>query len=639
MSTNKSIINLFFFIQIMWFRISPLQSQLTPNVSYLTPASNPELRIKLVDSATPVSLMEKDNQIDCYPYEEFLDPQLHVYLTSQATLYYPVKKDIPLYGLILTLESREYVCDDPWIGVNDIRMLRRALVPMKYADQKFVDRVVSKIILTNWETVNYWPGLTEGEHARSVDCNYASATYKTQLYISVERIKILTSMRWSLLQPVRMDDCIMGTNQSCSISQYSTLYFPSGSLPHGCDLTPLSRIAGVLSMTKKDPSNIHFHSEVHEFDLSLQVSTNSSEFTPECQYHNMNIYSSTEGHLVSFSSRNGSSDIDIILAMLNQRKKRHTFPQNELTNISRAIIRPPPLRLRSIDSTAFSRSKRDNNNNYPEYQRLDYLENKIAWGLSTFEYYVDQLSHVTAQELLRTRYTQCLIKNELVEMALLLHNPTMYAKLKLDDPGFVVLSEHKQHIRLLLGRALSTIRIPNNPYVWCNNSLLIDYKEHGDVWKNGWLQTRTGLIMSSDLHSSSCSIKTAPVKFTIPSYEQGLWDLFTQDFIHLPTNTIRRQELKYSVVNLPIETSELSWKFREHGSEFSADYVTADSWDSVKRLFTSRPPLTDIWLVKILKIVLLGSLILMILRILSCIYYAIPQTPGLPSVRKGTLLQ
>nr|AMK09238.1 glycoprotein [Drosophila busckii rhabdovirus] len=612
----------------------------TDTPSYLTPPGSPELRLKLITERTPVSLVELETQSDCFPYEESLNPHSHVIKSSVATVYYPMREDTPLYGLSITLESREYVCDDPWLGINTIKLLGRSRVPIAHANKEWLEKFVDKVQATSWATDRYWFGYSEGETKTEVDCNYASTTYKTQLYLVVERVRVVTSMNWKLIQPVKVDTCVVGVNASCDLSPTSRIFFSTGYLPHGCRLSVLSRIAGVLSMDRNDLSLLRFHSESSDFALTLKRENPTRPFSSECEDKGTYIYSSTEGHLVSFSSSQGVADLE---ALLEQLKPSHLRSKKEAIFINPnfpLIETHPPYRMKSLKNRVEMRVRRDHNTNYPEFQRLDYLENKLAWGLSTFEYYTDQLSVISARELLRTRYNQCLIKNSMMEIAVSLNNPTIYVRMKLDDPGFLVISKDGNIIRILAGVPISAIRIPNQPYNWCNGSLGIEYEDTDTHhWVRGWLRHGTGLILASTFSGNTCLQTRPPSTFQIPSYDQGMWDLFKENYVSLLTNQITRKEFQYTIMNLPVDSSASAWEFHEKGIEFFRNYEPEDTWENLKRLIGGASFSHLEWVPQTMKFISMIIVFLISLKVISFLWWILPSRSGRQSYSRGKLLQ
>lgn len=162
---------------------------------------------------------------------------------------------------------------------------------------------------------------------------------------------------------------------NCTLGNHNFLIYPPPEFQDECD---------VVLMSSLDESTNHLVLNSLENDLSLAVKI-SPRLNIELMCYDTTkfIYSSVSGHLVSFKYKSGFVEMSSILGYLAdykvKRPKRDTDLSNRTVYTKITILDEPP-KLNSLNRR--SRFKRSSVSNYPEYQRINYLEEKMNSGFS-----------------------------------------------------------------------------------------------------------------------------------------------------------------------------------------------------------------------------------------------------------------
>lgn len=619
-------------------------------LSLLLPSSISEsftdLRIKLIKKDTPIKSFNIPASASCPHFPSFTGVKLEKVIAVQANLYRPSFPNQIDYGFLMTAYKHQTKCSQSFWGFTDIKVTEDYPVHLTDLPQDFIHQSIHhlKSVLSDNFDGSKDMVLTSGQ--KLYNCKWwENDVLQTTYVFKAQKTPVVWGLDSNLLQPVKNETCnLFIRNQECQLSESSILIFTNTrSTRDLCRVTPMASMDGQLSyvLTPDDRYRVTFESYQTDFSTDLLFSLEWIK-KPICTQLNGNfIWDTEEGHILEFTKK-GSKNPIYLLAFQNQTKlkseeswkreimkslpsrrfRRRLITDDELISeipIAEIHITDPLTsqicpHLICNTSIVLTRFRRNTIWSYPEHQRLQLLEEHLAWGFSEINGFQNSLVDVVEMRLMQQKYRNCLLRLETIEILKRLKYKDLLAEYLLEDRSIQYLGFKDEKVYVKQGSPVPSIILPTlSTSIWCNKSLLVKYKVAPDLeeYEPGWLMNHIGLVLSFDMNSTFCSTYDAPTDFYIPTYANGSINFLNKHYVDFQYKESHLPHFKYHFLNLVPDDGMLSLLHLERSmSDQDISDEKYDLFNSLFRLYNGNQP-SNFMLGE-----LLGSLVIPILGFL-----------------------
>ncbi|AJG39119.1 glycoprotein [Sanxia Water Strider Virus 5] len=553
-----------------------------------------DLRLKFFADSTIPHVLKVPHIRSCPHYATMHPDNPDLSIPTSATIYRVVESGEPSFGYLLTAYQLTIECGRGFWGFPTSHLLHDNPTDLDLIPGNLLSAFITRTqpLVSQRKTLQ---SLIETFDQDLTECPWLSTSKKTSFVLRLKQITPVWSIDGHLLQPLNTHNCTLTTEDPCRLGK-SSLLLRASSQQASCSMTTLMDLDGVLSIHAEAST---YSLQFSALDIDFSLSIKQDHLVVLCSSTTQLIFNSEEGHIFSIATHGGRSAMFNLLSRYdnktyydykkwlevttNKRYKRSTLSSSQFKLISFPSIVSPDHENDQYNHSR--RLRRSTIFDYPEYQRLQVLEERLAWGFSELGAVTNRFHSSGVKSALVSKTQNCIQDVWIKRLLELAPNPWLIAAYFTRDSSIITAGRTSLGPIILQGSPVSKIFLPNRgEEVWCNSSIRVNFSlPDGSMEQQGWLESGYGRLFPL---TRPCGKSQPLLEFYIPSYEKGDYELMSRSYPDMAISEPEEKMFRFSFVDFTPDSGLHRLHYLERIQSYAGEDTESNKdWTSYARMF------------------------------------------------------